>query len=217
MRIADLPPAALRRIDAGPDAAFYAVPRMVAHIDGRAIAAVRALYAERLAPGDRVLDLMSSRHSHLPEMDLAVTGLGLNGDELAANPALSRGIVHDLNEDPRLPFEAGAFDAVLCCVSIQYLLRPVPVFADAIRVLRPGGRVILTFSDRCFPTKAVAIWRALGASERPRYVAATLEEAGLEEVEATELIPEDGGGDPLWATTGRAPSEGLARDGRGRG
>lgn len=204
MRIADLPPAALRRVDAAPDAAFYALPRMVAHIDARAIAAVRALYAERLRPGDRVLDLMSSRHSHLPGMALDVTGLGLNEAELAANPALSRHVLRDINEDPALPFEAGAFDAVLCCVSVQYLLRPVTVFAEVGRVLRGGGAFVVSFSNRCFPTKAVAIWRALSAAERARYVALAMEEAGLAEVEATELLPEDGRGDPLWAVTARA-------------
>jgi SAM-dependent methyltransferase len=207
MRIADLPPAALRRVDAAPDARFYAVPRMVAHIDPRAIAAVRALYAERLRPGSQVLDLMSSRYSHLPDMALDVTGLGLNEAELAANPALGRHVVCDLNEAPELPFAAGTFDAVLCCVSVQYLLRPVAVFAEVARVLRGGGAFLATFSNRCFPTKAVALWQALSAPERARYVALAMEEAGLLGAEAVEILPEDGRGDPLWAVTSRAPSD----------
>lgn len=205
MRIAELPPAALRRADPAPDAAFYAVPRMVAHIDDRAIAALRALYAERLSDGDRVLDLMSSRYSHLPDRRLDVTGHGMNEAELAANPALSRRLVQDLNEDPALPLEARTFDAVLCCVSVQYLLRPVAVFGEVARVLRPGGAFVVSFSNRCFPTKAVAIWRALSPSEQARYVAMAMEEAGLSDVEASELLPEDGRGDPLRVVTGTAP------------
>lgn len=200
MRIADLPPAAVQRADPSPDGLFYAMPRMVAHIDARAVAAVRALYAERLRPGDRVLDLMSSRHSHLPDMPLDVTGHGMNRAELEANPALSHRLVRDLNDDPSLPLPADAFDAVLCCVSVQYLRRPVPVLAEVARVLRPGGVVAVTFSNRCFPTKAVAIWHALSLAERARYVARAMEEAGLADAEATELLPEDGG-DPLWAVT----------------
>ena len=205
MRIADLPPAALRRVDPAPDAAFYAAPRMVAHIDDRAIAALRALYAERLLEGSRVLDLTSSRHSHLPDRRLDVTGHGMNAAELAANPALSHRVVRDLNEDPTLPLATGAFDAALCCVSVQYLLRPVAVFAEVARVLRPGGAFVVSFSNRCFPTKAVAIWRALSAPERARYVAAAMEEAGFERVEAFEPLPEDGRGDPLRVVTGTAP------------
>ena len=198
MRIADLPPAATRKADPSPDGLFYAAPRMVAHIDARAIAALRAHYAERLSPGDRVLDLMSSRYSHLPDIALDVTGHGMNAAELAANPALSHRFVHDLNADPALPLDDGAFDAVLCCVSIQYLEAPVAVLAEVARVLRPGGRTLASFSDRCFPTKAVALWHALSMPERARYVALAMQEAGLAHPEALELVPRDGRGDPLW-------------------
>lgn len=205
MGIADLPPEAFERADPGPDSGFYAVPRMVAHIDDRAIGAVRALYAEHLSPGDRVLDLMSSLHSHLPDVPLDVTGHGMNAEELAANPALSGHVVRDLGLDPTLPFEDASFDAALCCVSVQYMRRPLEVMAEVARVLRPGGAFVVTFSNRCFPTKAVALWHALSGADRARYVAAAMGEAGLARVEAREALPEDGHGDPLWAVIGRAP------------
>ena len=82
----------------------------------------------------------------------------MSTDELTANPQLDETVVHDLNREPRLPFDDTSFDAVLCAVSVQYLQRPVAVFAEVARVLRPGGIVAVTFSNRCFPTKAVAIW-----------------------------------------------------------
>ena len=158
-----LPPAAFRRADESDDAQFYVWPRLVHHIDDGARAAVTALYREHLSSGDDVLDLMSSWVSHLPpDLELGrVAGLGMNADELAENPRLSDWTVQSLNADPALPYDDGAFDAALCCVSVQYLTRPAEVFAEVGRVLRPGAPFVVTFSNRCFPTKAVAAWRAL--------------------------------------------------------
>jgi SAM-dependent methyltransferase len=151
------------RLDESPDWLFYRQPRLVTHIDEFAIAAVSDLYRRWLPPGGAILDLMSSWVSHLPE-DVAygrVVGLGMNADELAANPRLDGYVVHDLNETPALPFAAKEFDAAVICVSIQYLTRPIEVLRDLARVLRPAAPVVITFSNRCFPTKAVAIWQAL--------------------------------------------------------
>ena len=155
--------AAFRRSDESSDASFYAAPRFVTHIDDGAIAAVTALYRDLLPAGGEILDLMSSWVSHLPD-DVAygrVAGLGMNADELAANPRLTDWRVQDLNADPRLPYDDAAFDGAGCCVSVQYLVRPVEVFRDMTRVLRPGAPFVVTFSNRCFPTKAVAAWQAL--------------------------------------------------------
>lgn len=206
--LADLPHGAFAKADPSGDDLFYAQPRMVAHIDEGAIAAVTALYQEVIPPGADVLDLMSSRYSHLPEGHAGhVVGHGMNADELAANPQLDDWFVRNLNEEPTLRGQAdGAFGAVVCCVSVQYLERPGAVFAEAARVLRPGGRFVITFSNRCFPTKAVAIWGALGPAERCAYVAMAMEEAGLA-TEARQVIApgglsEGGPGDPLWAVIG---------------
>jgi SAM-dependent methyltransferase len=159
---------AFEREDVRDDAYFYGAPRLVQHIDARAIATITELYGRLIAPGSRVLDLMSSWTSHLPA-DLAtasVTGLGLNAAELARNPRLSAFDVHDLNRMPRLPYPDGAFDAVVCTVSVEYLTRPREVFADVARVLAPGGVFAVTFSDRWFPTKAIRLWQELHPFER---------------------------------------------------
>src|SRR5215470_1232993 len=154
------PPVAYARGDESADAAFYAYPRKVVHIDEGAIAALGRLYADVLPTGGRLLDLMSSWRSHLPRGFRAkeVVGLGLNAEEMADNPQLTRALVHDLNEEPRLPFDDTEFDGAMCAVSVQYVLHPVRLFREVHRVLRPGAPFVVSFSNRCFPTKAVADW-----------------------------------------------------------
>ncbi len=157
----------LPRPDASPDAAFYAVPRLTGHIDAQADAILTGMYAEHLTPGMAVLDLMSSVQSHLPEIPgLRVTGLGLNPDELAANPRLNAFVVHDLNADPILPFPDASFDAILLSLSVEYLTRPREVFAGCARVLKSGGACCVGFSDRWFPQKVTALWPDLHPFER---------------------------------------------------
>src|SRR5689334_14462864 len=124
------------RSDADDDATFYRPDRFVTHIDEGAIAAVGALYDELGLDGD-VLDLMSSWVSHFRTAPRGLVALGMNAQELAANPQAGSWLVHDLNQDPTLPFPDASFDAVTCCVSVDYLVRPVEVFAEASRVLRP--------------------------------------------------------------------------------
>ena len=204
--VPELPKDAFAKADPAPDALFYRAPRLVTHIDNAAIAAVTALYRALVPPGGVVLDLMGSWVSHLPpEIDYTeVIGHGMNEQELEANPRLSRYFVQDLNQDPSLPLASASVDAALICVSIQYLQRPVAVLRDAARVLRPGGVVALTFSNRCFPTKAVAIWQALAGPDQCRLVALYLGRAGFEQVEACQLVP-PGRTDPLWGVWGYAP------------
>ena len=200
----DLPAQAFAKRDPSPDTLFYAAPRFVTHIDDRAIAAVTALYRRSFAPGGRLLDLMSSWVSHLPE-DVAyaeVVGLGLNRAELDANPRLGRRIVQDLNAEPTLPLETGVFDGAAVCASVQYLQRPVTVLQEVSRVLKPGAPLVVTFSDRCFPTKAVAIWQAEGL-DNADLVTLYLQRAGFDRVAADRIHARDRGGDPLWAVTGR--------------
>ena len=126
------PPGFFDRADASPDSAFYSWPRLVTHLDDDAIAAVGALYDELGISGD-VLDLMSSWVSHFRTPPARLTALGMNSDELDANPSAAVTVVHDLNAEPRLPFPDESFDAVVCCVSVDYLTRPIEVFTDAAR------------------------------------------------------------------------------------
>ena len=163
----------LQREDENDDTLFYTEPRFVTHIDDTTIQQVSRLYARLIEPGARVLDLMSSWISHLPE-DVSfgqVVGLGMNRRELAANPVLDEHRVHNLNQEPRLPFPDGSFDAVVCAVSVEYLCQPLAVFEDVRRVLAPGGVFVNVFSNRCFPTKAIALWARLHEFERMGLIA----------------------------------------------
>jgi SAM-dependent methyltransferase len=156
------------REDETDDLVFYEKPRLVDHLDRCAIAEVTRLYGKLLQPGDRVLDLMTSWKSHLPKkLKLGkVTGLGLSAVEMDHNPRLDERIVHDLNQNPGLPFASGSFEAVVCTVSVEYLVQPFEVFREVARVLKPGGRFITTFSNRWFPPKAIRVWQETHEFER---------------------------------------------------
>ncbi|HEY3916170.1 MAG TPA: methyltransferase domain-containing protein [Stellaceae bacterium] len=202
----ELPPQAFTKEDPAPDPLFYTSPRFVTHIDERAVAAVTALYRALFPAGGTILDLMGSWVAHLPpEIDYGeVVGHGMNEDELKANPRYTRWFVQDLNADPILPLADAAIDAAAICVSVQYLQHPVAVFAEVKRVLKPGGLIAITFSNRCFPTKAVAIWLGLPMGQHDRLVGLYLERAGFTALETLTLIPPGLDQDPLWAVTGRA-------------
>src|SRR6185295_2691098 len=102
--------------------------------------------------------------------------------ELSANPRLSRWFVQDLNIAQTLPLDDNVFDGACLCVSVQYLQRPVDVFREAGRVLRRGAPFVVSFSNRCFPTKAVAIWQSLPGPDQQRLVGAYLQAAGFTNV-----------------------------------
>ncbi len=201
-----LSPAAFRREDEAPDAEFYREARLVTHIDEGAIAAVTQLYREYFPVGGALVDLMSSWISHLPP-EVAygrVAGLGMNAAELAANPRLSEWVVHDLNQVPRLPYGDAEFAGAGLCVSVDYLTQPVTVLRDVGRVLRPGAPLILTFSNRCFPSKAIALWHHLDDAGHVALVAHLLAEAGnFGDIVTLNRSPR-GRGDPLYAIIGRA-------------
>lgn len=197
------PPEFFFRFDQAPDNVFYEPLRLVTHIDEGAIAAVRDLYELLGLTGD-VLDIMSSWISHFRSAPGSLTVLGMNAVELAHNEMADTAVVHDLNADPELPFGDDEFDAVTCCVSVDYLVRPVEVFADVARVLRPGGRFVVTFSNRCFPTKAINGWLANDDSRRLAIVRAYFEQSGAFEEPTAALCNPGAPGDPLyavWATT----------------
>src|SRR5258708_22668701 len=139
---------------AGPE------PARASQIDAAAIAAITDIYGQTLPPGGAILDLMSGWVSHLPpEIPYSrVVGVGLNAGELAENPFLDEWHLQDLNCDPRLPFAAGEFEGAAICVAVQHLTRPCEVIREAGRVLKPGAPLIVTFSNRCVPARAIGCW-----------------------------------------------------------
>lgn len=194
-----------QRLDESDDALFYETPRKVVHIDDAAIAAVAALYDELLPPNAVLLDLMSSWRSHLPDTlaPAEVVGLGMNAVEMADNPQLTAALTHDLNRSPQLPFASATFDGAMCAVSVQYMIRPVEVFRDVCRVLRPGAPFVLTFSNRCFPMKAVAVWRETTDQDHMRIVSAYFEAAGgWMDITVRDCSP-NAYSDPLYAVWAR--------------
>lgn len=188
-----------QRLDSSPDADFYQSPRFVAHIDAATIDALRTYYAEILFSGADVLDLMSSWISHLPD-DIKlgrVAGLGMNDAELIANPQLNETIVHDLNEDPHLPYLADSFDFAFIAVSIQYLIQPIAVIADIARILRPRGKLLIACSHRCFPTKAIRAFHEYEPQDRLALIAQYIEFSRA--FSAAEIIDRSpANADPLW-------------------
>lgn len=205
------------RRDESEDGLFYDRPRLVHHLDAVCRREIAGLYARFLRPGLRVLDLMSSWESHLPDepSDLHVAGLGMNRDELMANPRLNERVVKDLNQRADLPWNDAAFDLVLCTASVEYLLRPLDVLREARRVLRPGGLCVLAFSDRWFPDKAIRVWSELHSFERLGMALSLLAAAGFGDLRTQSLRglkrPEDdkyaaqrAQADPLFAAWGVA-------------
>jgi SAM-dependent methyltransferase len=208
-----LPGGGFRRLDESPDEAFYREPRFVTHIDDAAIAAITDLYRRYFPSGGAILDLMSSWVSHLPpEADYSrVVGIGMNVQELAENAFLDEWHVQNLNREPRLPFADGSFDGAAICVSIQYLVRPIEVLREAGRVLRPAAPLVITFSNRCFPTKAIACWQLLDDDGHLRLIGHYLAEAGNWcDITCCNPRPARGdtpGGDPLYAVIARRSRE----------
>ncbi|HKH57515.1 MAG TPA: methyltransferase domain-containing protein [Rubrobacter sp.] len=202
-----IPEEAFRRADETPDEEFYRTPRIVTHIDDGAIAAVTQLYRELFPAQGEILDLMSSWVSHLPpEVEYRrVIGLGMNEVELRRNERLDSYIVQNLNTNLGLPFGEAEFDGVGICVSIDYLTKPVELLREVGRVLKVDAPLVVTFSNRCFPSKAIAVWHQLDDLGHMRLVKRYLEEAGnFRKVRSLDRSPRRVFSDPLYAVVGES-------------
>ena len=211
MRLEEIPIEYFRRQDETSDFQFYHSPRLVAHIDDAAITALGNFLRPRVPDQADVLDLMSAYLTHLPPEVRAkcqrVAGLGMNGMEMAANAQLTEHVVHSLNDNPELPYPDESFDVALCTVSIQYLLSPAEVFAEVRRVLRPGGQFIVSFSNRCFPTKATKLWLSTDDAQHTALAQLYFEEGGWGSAEAFNLSPRLNRSDPLYVVVGTKSTE----------
>ncbi len=171
---------AFDRIDETTDSNFYQQERKVHHLDANARQSIAELYGKLISNGGKVLDLMASWESHLPQSlnDIQLSGQGMNEAELKANPQLGDYCLHDLNQNPVMPYENESFDAVICTASVEYLIQPLKVFAEIRRILRPGGQCIMTFSNRWFPTKSIALWAEMHEFERVGLVVEYFRQSG---------------------------------------
>jgi SAM-dependent methyltransferase len=202
----------MARYDESSDFIFYSQPRFVTHIDDQAIEALTKYYSRAFpAPSNDValLDVCSSWISHYPTGYKAgkISGIGMNEDELKRNPILNDYAVRDLNEDPTFPYDDNTFDVVTNAVSVDYLTRPLEVMREINRVLKPGGLAIMSFSNRCFPTKAVSIWTGTGDLDHVWIVGAYYHFAGgFEPPSAEDISPNPGKSDPMYVVIARKPT-----------
>lgn len=193
-----------QRWDENPDKDFYFFPRLVHHIDEHARSALTKYYSEFLPRNARAhLDLCSSWVSHLPEeyTPERVIGLGLNKKELQENEKLTERVVWDLNHNPRLSFLGDSeIDVITNVVSVDYLTRPVELFEEMLRVLKPNGVAVMSFSNRRFPTKVINIWNSTNDYEHILIVASYFKFSGFEKITAMDISPTHG--DPIYVVVG---------------
>ncbi len=202
----EFPAGFFARDDETDDGDFYAFDRFVTHIDDGAIEAVGALYEQLGLCGSAsgpVLDICSSWISHFPTKPERLVVTGMNANELAANEMADEWVVKDLNVDPSLPFDDDEFTGVTCAVSVDYLTRPLDVFAEVVRVLRPGGVFVCTFSNRCFPTKAIRGWLANSDHARVQLVGRYFELTDGFDAPIGEHRNHGAFGDPLYGVWAR--------------
>ncbi|XP_010939942.1 uncharacterized protein [Elaeis guineensis] len=169
------------RFDESPDSLFYSEPRFVTHIDDPAIRALTNYYSKVFppsnSPGVCLLDLCSSWVSHYPAgyRQDRIVGMGMNEEELKRNP-----------------------------VSVDYLTKPIEVFKEMQRILKPGGLAIMSFSNRCFWTKAISIWTSTGDVDHAWIVGSYFHYAGgFEPPVAVDISPNPGRSDPMYVVYSR--------------
>ncbi|RAW45436.1 SAM-dependent methyltransferase [Halorubrum sp. 48-1-W] len=198
-----------RKVDPTDDRRFYDTPRYVTHADEAFRDRLTRLYDDVFEPGDRVFDAMGSWVSHFPDTTLErAIGHGLNEAELRSNERYDEWFVQDLNREQTLPLADDAVDVVCCALSVQYLQYPAAVFSEFDRVRDDDGAVVVSFSDRMFPTKAIGAWREASMEERVDLVTAYFHAGGMT---VADRRVERGPGDPFYALVGRAGSDGSGR------
>jgi len=194
------------RADENDDQSFYTVPRFVYHIDEPAVASLTQYYRKNIPKKSDVLDICSSWVSHYP-LEFTntmgrISGTGMNALELIANDQLTDYKATDLNVEPKLPYDDASFDVVTCVVSIDYLIHPIEVLKEVHRVLRPGGKIIISQSNRCFPSKAISMWLQMNDRQHLELINAYLQYAGgfkpREAFDITAEVPGNSYNDPMF-------------------
>ena len=194
------------RADQQDDSSFYSVPRLVYHIDEPAVAALTQYYRNNIPPGSRILDICSSWVSHypmeFPKKMKRISATGISALELKFNDQLTDFQAKNLNDDPTLPYEDNSFDVVTCVVSIDYLIHPIEVLKEVHRVLRPGGKIIISQSNRCFPSKAISMWLKMNDRQHLELINGYFQYAGgfkaRKAFDITATVPDNAYNDPMF-------------------
>lgn len=191
------------------DGSFYAVPRFVYHIDEPAVASLTQFYRKEIKPKSDILDICSSWVSHypleFPKTMGRISATGMNGLELKANDQITDMKQRDLNDNTELPYEDNSFDVVTCVVSIDYMVKPIEVLREVHRVLRPGGKVIVSQSNRCFPSKAISMWLKMNDRQHLELINGYFQYAGgfkpRTAFDITAEVPGNAYNDPMFIVT----------------
>jgi len=158
----------IRKIE-DDDAVFYdSIDSTTPIVDQVAIEQLSQFYADHIKDASKILDLMAGADSYLPDnfKNIDVTGLSIKQQDLQSNPALNQYTLHDLNKQPELPFDDQQFDAIICAFSVEYMTQPIKVFQEAARILKPGGVLLVSFSERFYEKKVIGLWDDLHLFER---------------------------------------------------
>jgi SAM-dependent methyltransferase len=163
--------------------------------------------AARIGPVQRVLDVacgtgvLARALAPLVGAPGSVAGLDINEGMLAVARRKAPDIEWRHGRAESLPFDGASFDAVLCQFGLMFFTDRHAALREMVRVLRPGGRLVVavwaSFADTPGYAALVALLRRLFGAETaqglsapyvlgdPSHLRALLVEAGLPTVEVT--------------------------------
>ena len=172
-----------KKLDESDDLEFYSSPKFVYHLDSNFRKELTSLYNMEFCNDCRILDLMSSWDSYLPKKKFfkEVIGHGLNKEELERNKSLNKYWIQNFNTDQKIPLENETIDYCLMVAAWQYLQYPENIAMEISRVLKNNGKLIISFSNRAFWTKAPNIWTYSDENQRVDYVRSILVSNGFRE------------------------------------
>ena len=173
-----------QKIDESNDSIFYSRPRFVYHLDANFRRYLTYIYKKELENNKIVLDLMSSWDSYLPKDRVykEVIGHGLNEEELSKNKSLNRYWIQNFNLNQKIPLESKSIDYCLMVAALQYLQYPEVISQEISRILSEEGKLIVSFTNRAFWSKAPNVWTNSNEEERVNYVCKVLSSNGFDDI-----------------------------------